>query len=210
MNHTHPDTADRAETPGSGAGRLERALSRAAGLALLAFPLAVWLGHGRVPDRILAALLLALLALRVAAAAVVRRSRLLAAAVAALGAGALACGLIPWPGRVPVRYYPVVVSGAIAAAFLASLATSRPLVERIARLTEPVLPPQGIAYCRRLTWFWAGLLAANAAVAFATARWGTLALWTLYNGLVSYLILGAAGLGEYLLRRRLRARWNRT
>jgi uncharacterized membrane protein len=189
--------------------RLQRLPARAAGLALLAFPLAVWLGHGRLPDRLLAALLLVLLAARFAAAAFLRRSRVLAAAATALAAAAAGCALLPWSGQVPIRYYPVVVSGGIAAVFLGSLATARPLVERIARLTEPALPPQGVAYCRRLTWFWAGLLAANAAAAFATARWGTLALWTLYNGLISYLILGAAGLGEYLLRRRLRARWSR-
>jgi uncharacterized membrane protein len=45
--------------------------------------------------------------------------------------------------------------------------------------------------------------AVNGSVALATALWASTALWTLYNGLVAYLLMGALMGGEWLVRRRL-------
>ncbi|HEX5313900.1 MAG TPA: hypothetical protein VFX38_03200, partial [Gammaproteobacteria bacterium] len=47
----------------------------------------------------------------------------------------------------------------------------------------------------------------NTLLAFLTARWGSLAEWTLYNGFLSYLLIGGFWGGEMLFRRRIRRRW---
>ena len=46
----------------------------------------------------------------------------------------------------------------------------------------------------------------NGALAAFTIWHGDLALWSLYNGLISYGLMGALMAGEYLVRRRLMKR----
>jgi len=106
--------------------------------------------------------------------------------------------------RLAVRAYPVVVSLSVSAIFGLSLLFPPTLVERIARLTEPDLPPRGVIYTRRVTIIWAVFLLANALISAATALWGTLAQWTLWNGLVSYILMGTLFIGEMMVRRRVR------
>jgi uncharacterized membrane protein len=124
-----------------------------------------------------------------------------------LGAGAAGLAVLavldpPWGARA----YPVVMSLAACGAFASTLFQPPSLVERIARLREPDLPPRGVRYTRHVTQVWVGFLAANAAVAAATVAWGSLAQWTLWNGLLSYLLMGALFAGEMVVRRRVRRR----
>lgn len=42
----------------------------------------------------------------------------------------------------------------------------------------------------------------NGAIALATALWGSFEQWSLYNGLISYLLTGALLGGEYIVRLR--------
>ena len=53
---------------------------------------------------------------------------------------------------------------------------------------------------------WAVFLTVNAIVAASLAVWGTLAQWTLWNGLLSYLAAGSLMGGEWLLRQYIRRR----
>ncbi len=91
-----------------------------------------------------------------------------------------------------------------AAVFGLSLLFPPTIVERIARITEPNLPPGGVVYTRRVTAIWAVFLLFNAVVSAATALWGTLAQWTLWNGLISYLLMGTLFAGELIVRRAVR------
>jgi uncharacterized membrane protein len=100
--------------------------------------------------------------------------------------------------------YPVAVSLSAAAVFGVSLLFPPPLVERIARLSEPDLPPSGVIYTRRVTVIWAVFLLINAFISAATALWGTPAQWTLWNGLVSYLLMGTLFAGEMVVRKIVR------
>jgi uncharacterized membrane protein len=103
-----------------------------------------------------------------------------------------------------IRAYPVIVSLSIASIFGLSLLYPPSLVERMARLQEPNLPPSGVIYTRRVTILWTVFLLANALISAATAVWGTLAQWTLWNGLVSYLLMGTLFFGEMIVRRMVR------
>jgi uncharacterized membrane protein len=79
------------------------------------------------------------------------------------------------------------------------------VVERIARLTRPDLPASGVAYTRKVTWVWCGFFVVNAAAAAWTAVYGSLEMWTLYNGLLAYLAIATLFLIEWLIRRRVQA-----
>ena len=169
-------------------------------LATVAYPLLVYAGMNTLEPRGVA-LLLAALAL--ARAALSRSRQWLAAA-----AGATLLAAVAWAGNawLPLKLYPALVSAVLLAVFGASLRWGPPVVERLARLREPDLPPEGVAYTRRVTQAWCGFFVANGSVALATALWASDAVWALYNGLVSYVLIGLFFAVEWLLRRRLRAR----
>lgn len=101
-------------------------------------------------------------------------------------------------------WYPVLVNGVLLVMFASSLRGPMPLVERIARLREPDLPPQGIRYTRRVTQLWSLFFLFNGSVAAATCLSGNLHGWTLWNGGISYLLTGLLMAGEWLVRQRVR------
>ena len=80
------------------------------------------------------------------------------------------------------------------------------MVERLARLTTPDLPEQGVRYTRKVTLVWCLFFIANGACSGWTIWQGDLALWSLYNGLISYLLMGALMGGEWLIRQRVMKR----
>jgi len=114
----------------------------------------------------------------------------------------LVAGLANAPGL--LLAYPVFVSLSFLAVFAHSLAYPPTVVERLARLQDPDLPPQGVAYTRRVTQVWCGFFVANAAASLATVWHGDPWLWSLYNGLVAYLLMAALMAGEMLVRRKVR------
>ena len=169
-------------------------------VASLAYPVVVYLALGHVSPRWIA-LLLVVLAL--ARAWVTRESFWLgAAALATLLAAASFLGDF-WG---PLKLYPALVNGVMFGLFAMSLWRGPSVVERLARLREPDFPPAAVAYTRRVTQVWCGFFVVNGLVAVATALWASTAVWTLYNGLLSYVAMGALMGGEWLVRQRVRAR----
>ncbi|MCW4153168.1 hypothetical protein OM427_27010 [Halomonas sp. 18H] len=103
-----------------------------------------------------------------------------------------------------MRAYPVAINALMLVVFLTSLWRGMPIVERLARLKEPELPPAGVAYTRRVTWAWCGFFVINGSIATWTAVYADLATWTLYNGVISYGLIALMFAGEWLLRHRMR------
>lgn len=97
-------------------------------------------------------------------------------------------------------YYPVVINVSMLALFGYSLKRGPSMIERLARLKEPDLPATAITYLRTVTKLWCGLFIFNGAMAWYTASYATLAVWTWYNGLIAYLLIGAMFAGEWLYR----------
>ena len=104
-----------------------------------------------------------------------------------------------------IRLYPIMINVSLAMLFLGSLQTT-PLIERLARLTEPDLPPEGVRYTRRVTWVWGVFMSLNAIVALALALWAPLHIWQAWTGAISYLLAALLMAGEWLVRRRVRRR----
>jgi uncharacterized membrane protein len=165
----------------------------------LLYPLVIWFGHGKVEPRWLAGILLVAVAARVPALKLSRIARW-----SAFGALALAASAVAANALLPLKLYPVLVNAVLLAAFAYSLAAPPSMVERLARLREPGLPDAAIGYTRRVTQVWCGFFVVNGAIAFGTALWASEALWSLYTGVVSYLLMGLLFGGEYLLRLRFK------
>jgi uncharacterized membrane protein len=165
----------------------------------LVYPLAIWLGHGAVEPRWLAGLLLLTVATRLPGLKLGAAARWSAAAALALAA------LAVWANAVlPLKLYPVLVNGALLAAFGASLLSGPSMVERFARMREPDLPAAAVGYTRRVTQAWCLFFLVNGGIALGTALFAREATWSLYTGVVSYGLMGLMFGGEYLLRMRFK------
>ncbi|MBH9577439.1 COG4648 family protein [Inhella proteolytica] len=163
------------------------------------YPLLVYLGLAHAEPRALALLLLGLALARFLAS---RSQQALGLALA----GLLLAALTAWSNQLlPLKLYPVAVSAALLVLFGLSLWKGPTVVERLARLQEPNLDAHGVAYTRRVTQVWCGFFVLNGSLALATALWGSDATWALYNGLISYGLMGLLMGGEWLVRRRVRA-----
>jgi uncharacterized membrane protein len=163
------------------------------------YPLVLWLGHGRVEPRVMAGLLLLVVALRLPGLRPHANARWLA-----LGALALAALAMGANAALPLKLYPVLVNAGFLAVFAHSLAWPPSMVERLARVREPQLPPEAVAYTRRVTQVWCMFFALNGAVALGTALYASEAVWSLYNGIIAYVLMGILFAGEYLMRMRLK------
>ncbi|MDR1994336.1 hypothetical protein [Azonexus sp.] len=111
------------------------------------------------------------------------------------------CGALAWAGSQQwLRAYPVLVSAMGLVIFAGSLWRGRPVIERIARVRHPDLPPQGVRYTRRVTQVWCVFFLCNGSIAAALGLWAPWSWWTLYNGIISYLLIGLLIAGEWLVR----------
>lgn len=169
---------------------------------VLAYPLAVYLGLTHFGPRQLGVLLLLLLAPGLASKARAASREDLWAVLrvpltlfAAVGAGAL----LDEP-RVFLAL-PVLANVLLLAHFANSLRGPVSLVERMARIQEPELPPGGPEYCRKVTKVWCAFFVANGAVAAGLAIWAPLPWWALYTGLLAYLLMGLLFTVEFVVRK---------
>ncbi|HEY9106903.1 MAG TPA: hypothetical protein VIN58_09515 [Roseateles sp.] len=171
-----------------------------------AYPLIVYFSLGRIEPRYLALLLLVLGGLRWLAggAQQAMQARWLALAALVLAGSTALLNM-----SLPLKLYPVLVNFALLAVFGLSLVRGPTIAERIARLQEPDLDPRGVAYTRRVTQVWCGFFVLNGSLALGTALWASEKTWALYNGLIAYVLIGTLMAGEWLVRRHLRARWQK-
>ncbi|MGO9267007.1 MAG: hypothetical protein ACLQBA_19380 [Candidatus Binataceae bacterium] len=181
-------------TSSTSGSRLARSLNLAGLLAVIAYPFAIYFGLGRFSPRIMIAGLLVLLGLRMYRASNDRGR--LPYLVGGLGVVIIAAR----SPSVGLRAYPILISLTLASVFAYSLLWPPTIIEQIARMRRPRMPPRIVAYLRNVTIVWTGFFLLNAAISTATVVSGSIKLWTLYNGFVSYLIIGAILAGELLLR----------
>ena len=165
----------------------------------LAYPFIVYLGMGHLSPRLFALMLGTLWLARALSPRQTPLSRTLS--IAALS---FCLVLALADSSILLLGYPVLINLALLALFAGSLCSGMPIIERLARLQEPELPPAAVRYTRKVTWVWAGFFSVNAAIATGLALWAPLTWWTLYTGLIAYLLMGLLFAGEWLVRQRVR------
>ena len=181
-------------------------LSLLTGLLLLAWPFLIWFGLAHNGLRWLLPLMALLLLLRLwqtrRQAGPLRRVIQL---VATVGITLCAASYLLKTHQL-LLFYPVVVNAVMLAVFGGSLWSAMPIVERIARLREPQLSPAGIRYTRRVTQVWCLFFIINGGIALLTALDGDISLWTAWNGMIAYLLMGSLMAVEWLVRQRVKKR----
>lgn len=120
--------------------------------------------------------------------------------------GLIYCVIALWDNDlITLRFYPVLISFSLFVIFSTSLFYPPPIIERLARLQHPNLPEQGVRYTRKVTLVWCVFFMLNGLIATATALWSSFAFWSLYNGFISYLLMGLLMSIEYGVRIRTQA-----
>ncbi len=77
------------------------------------------------------------------------------------------------------------------------------MIERFARLQEPDLPESGVKYTRTVTKIWCVFFIINGSISFSTC-FMDMKIWMLYNGFISYLLIGTLFISEWLVRQWIR------
>ena len=180
-----------------------RWLSVVSAAVLFAYPFAVYFGIRHWGLTAVAGLLVAIFALRflLGTKLPLREQRYLALLTGGAGLVLTLLGSV-FREQGWLTIYPVVVNAAMFTVFAASLWQKQTIIERLARLQHPNLPPSGVEYTRNVTKVWCCYFVLNGFIALVTC-FMPLPVWTLYNGLVSYLIAGLLFISEWLVRRRV-------
>lgn len=105
-----------------------------------------------------------------------------------------------------IRLYPVVINSVFFMVFIYSWFFPPSIIERLARITTPNLPPQAVSYTRNVTLVWSAFFVINASIALFTALFCRLKVWTFYNGFLSYLLIAVLFLIELVIRKMVQKR----
>ncbi|MDF2576914.1 MAG: Clp protease [Chlamydiales bacterium] len=74
------------------------------------------------------------------------------------------------------------------------------MIERIARLRHYEIDEKGIKYLRKVTIIWFSFCILNAVVSLWTLNLDNMQIWVLYNGVISYILMGLLLVGEIIYR----------
>ena len=166
---------------------------------LMMYPFAVYYGLQYFPPRFLALILLALLFLRI----VLLRNNLAkmpwVVPATLLGSLALVFSLFT-QSNIGFKLYPLLVNCSLLMVFSFSLLKPPSVIETFARLKEKNLNKQGIKYTEKVTLIWCVFFLVNGGISLYTALYSELEFWMLYNGFISYVLMGSLFLAEFLVR----------
>jgi len=108
-----------------------------------------------------------------------------------------------------LKLYPALVSASLLVLFGVSLVCPPSLIFRFAMRQDKSirgsLAEKAVeAYCRKVTWAWCVFFAGNGGLALWTSFCASEAVWAVYNGGVSYILIGAMFAGEFMMRKAAR------
>ena len=104
-----------------------------------------------------------------------------------------------------LMYYPVIINFLMCALFAGSLRHEEPLLLRLVRARGMPMSVHAPRYLTRLTAVWAGFFALNGLIALWTTT-QSMELWTIYNGMLAYVLIAALISGEWIFRRHYKRR----
>ncbi|OBT14776.1 DNA gyrase subunit B [Vibrio sp. UCD-FRSSP16_10] len=182
---------------------MRRLLTILSAIVLLAYPFAVYFGIDKFGFSIVGILLVLALGVRLLSVQKTQLKELkYVAQVSAVVGITLVCLGALFKQHNWLTFYPVVVNLCMLMVFASSLRQPQTIVERLARLQDPELPQSGVDYTRKVTIIWCLFFIGNGLFALYTC-FHSLELWTLYNGLISYILAGCLFAGEWIVRQLL-------
>ena len=173
----------------------------------LCYPFAIYFGINHISTRYLALaiaciFLLRFFVLKNSSSAI---SKSLSILIAIIGLSVCLLGII-FDNVMMMKLYPIFINLLFFIFFFHSLSHPPTVIERFARITNPELPAQAIHYTRKVTIIWCLFFIFNGLMAAWTAFFANMQMWTLYNGFISYMLIGLLFAGEFTVRRWVKRR----
>lgn len=183
---------------------MRQLLTALSAIVLLAYPFAVYYGIDKFGLSIIGALLAVLFVLRIFTASKTRLKEFKQLAITSglIGITLILLGVL-FRSEGWLLFYPIAVNACMLFVFASSLKQPQTIIERLARLQEPELPLSGVRYTRKVTQIWCVFFLFNGLTALYTC-FLSIEVWTLYNGLISYILIGVLFAAEWLVRQVIR------
>lgn len=162
-----------------------------------AYPFIIYFGINYLPPSFFGLALVALLAIRFGV--LLPEERLLFLPILAVFLG-YSLATVIFDSTTMLLLYPALVNFSLCLVFASSLRHGESLLLRVVRARGAVLSEYTPRYLYRLTALWAGFFIFNGVISIWTSTLSMQA-WTLYNGLISYLIIAILGASEWVFRR---------
>ncbi|WP_250517203.1 hypothetical protein [Caballeronia sp. INDeC2] len=99
-----------------------------------------------------------------------------------------------------LHIYPSLVNLGLLIAFGATLVRGPSMIEKFARIGTPDLSEAAVRHTRRVTQIWCAFFMANGLFSLYTALHWPREAWSLYNGAISYALVGVLIAGEIVWR----------
>ncbi len=101
-------------------------------------------------------------------------------------------------------FYPVLLNIGLFVVFFSSLDSAKNFIQKIAEKTSGAsLDATGVRYTRTVTKIWCGFFITNIVVSISLIWRQAFDWWAIYNGLVSYIMIGILLVGERILRKKI-------
>ncbi|WGE91021.1 hypothetical protein [Actinobacillus genomosp. 1] len=97
-------------------------------------------------------------------------------------------------------WYPVAINIFMLMIFGSSLWAKQTVIEKFARLQDPNLPAEAIAYTRKVTQVWCAVFILNITVTVLLICLKRVDAWAIYTGVIAYIIMAIVMVGEWLIR----------
>ena len=98
-----------------------------------------------------------------------------------------------------VKFYPVCANLTVFLVFFCSLFTKETVIQKFAKMVDGELSENALKYTRNLTYIWCLLTFFNFVVSLITVFLSE-EIWALFNGLISYILIGTLFFVEYVIR----------
>jgi uncharacterized membrane protein len=187
---------------------LSTRLSAVLAIIIVLYPFIVYFGFRYSGPRLLAAVLIGMFTVRLILSGNIDSKNHFSTNLRLIAGAGAVLAIFSFIGNSPnaMLYYPVIVNALLLVFFVHSLSNPPTVIERFARLRQKDLPQHAIAYTRKATIAWAAFFLVNGSIALYTVLASSLEVWTLFNGLVSYILIGCMFVVEYAIRSMVKRR----
>lgn len=97
------------------------------------------------------------------------------------------------------KFYPPIVNLGLFIIFFSSIFQKQTVIQKLALSMEPDAKPWVLDYTRKLTYIWSVFMFLNFLISAATIFMSK-EIWALYNGIISYILVGLLFGVEYTIR----------
>lgn len=98
-----------------------------------------------------------------------------------------------------LKFYPPIVNFSLFLIFFTSIFQEKTVIQKMALLMEPDADEAVMDYTRKVTYVWAVFTFLNFIVSAITV-FASEKIWAVYNGCISYILVGLVFIIEYIVR----------